>query len=163
MMAVAPERNGAGDDLADMHGRFVDASGPHRLVRDQHVLGVEEQDPHLLDRLMSHRRLEIVTERVPTRQNGPAFNAGLKQAERTRFRDLQCADDAVAQAFAAKGVGIRGEQIADPAKSGNQPPGLGLRIATGNRQREQIFDQLMIEERPAAAFEQALAKAGTVP
>ena len=43
------ERDRAGDHLADMDRRFVDRPLPQRLVGDQHVLGVEEQHPHLLD------------------------------------------------------------------------------------------------------------------
>ena len=46
------ERDGARDHLADMDRGLVDASAPHRLVGDQHVAGVEEQDADLLDRRM---------------------------------------------------------------------------------------------------------------
>ena len=48
------ERDGAGDHLAIMDRGFVDATLPQSLIREQHVLGVEEQDPDLLRPSVGH-------------------------------------------------------------------------------------------------------------
>ena len=68
------ERDGAGDDFADMDRRFVDRALPQRLVGDQHVLGVEEQDAHFLGPPVRHCGVEIVAERVPARQHRLALD-----------------------------------------------------------------------------------------
>ena len=45
----------------------------------------------------------------------------------------------------------------------DQRLGQRLGVAARDGQSEQIFDQLMVEQRLRPAFEQALAKAGAVP
>ena len=78
----------AADHLADIDRRLVDRASPHRLVADQHVLGVEEQDAHPLDRRMGHRRLEIIAQRLPARQDRPPLDPGFEQPQRARLGDL---------------------------------------------------------------------------
>src|SRR3954471_14889375 len=60
MMIAVACRSSARRILADMHRRFVDRSFPHRLVGDQHVLGIEEQHAHPLDRLVRHVDAKII-------------------------------------------------------------------------------------------------------
>ena len=152
------ERDRAADDFADMDRGFVDRALPHRFVGDQQILGVEEQHAHFLDRRMGHRRLQIIAERLPARQQGPALDARFEQAQRGRLGDLERGDCAFAQAGAGKRLGVGRQQRPDPAELGDQLLRLRLGVAPRDGQREQIFDQLMIEQRLGAAFEQALAQ-----
>lgn len=126
-------------------------------------LGVEEQDPYLLDRRMAHRRLQIVAQRIPARQDGSPFNPRFEKAERARLRDLQRADDSVGQPFAAQRFGVRAKQRTDAAEPGDKASGLLLRVAPRDGKGKEVFDQLMIEQRLAATFEQALAEPGAMP
>jgi len=71
--------------------------------------------------------------------------------------------DAFAQAFALQGLGIGSEQRTDAAKLRNQLLRLRFRVAARNSQREQIFDQLMVEQSLWPAFEKAAPQAGAVP
>ena len=65
---------------------------PQRFVGEQHVLGVEEQDPDFFDPPVRHRRVKIIGERVPARQQRPAFEACFEQAQRNGLGDLECGD-----------------------------------------------------------------------
>ena len=49
-----------------------------------------------------------------------------------------------------------------PPKLADQRLGHRLGVAAWNGQGEQIFDQLMVEQRLAAALEQALAEPGAM-
>ena len=75
---------------------------PQRLVGDQHVLGVEEQDAHLLDPLVRHCRVEIIAERVPARQDRLALDPRFEQPQRGRFGDLERGDGRIGQPLAAQ-------------------------------------------------------------
>ena len=59
---------------------------------------------------------------------------------------------------ATQRLGIGGEQPGDAAEFGEQSLGQRLGILTRNRRRQQIFDQLVIEQRLAALLEQPLAQ-----
>ena len=96
------KRDGAGDDFADMDRGLVDRSGPQRLIGEEEVLGVEEQDADLLDRQMGHGRGEIIAKRVPARQHRPVLDPRFEQAARGRLGDLERGDHAVGQALAAQ-------------------------------------------------------------
>jgi hypothetical protein len=157
-----PKLDGAGDDFADMDGRFIDAARPHRLVRDQHVARVEEKDAHLFDRAVRHGRLKIIAQRLPTRQDRAVFNACFEQAHGAGFRDLERPDDAIGQAFATERIGIGGEQRADAAETGDEGLRLILGVASRNGEREEILDQFVVEQGLPAALEQALAQSATV-
>ncbi len=111
---------------------------------------------------MGHRCLQIIAERFPARQDRPAFDAGFQQPERARLGDLQGPDHPIAKPFAAQCPGIGRQQRPDSAEPGDQCLGLGLGVAAGNGEGEQIFDQLMIEQGLFTAFKQPLAKAGSM-
>jgi hypothetical protein len=85
-----------------------------------------------------------------------------QQPQRRRLGDLQRGDHNFGQPFALERLRIGGKQGAHTAKLGDQGLRLRLRIATRNGQREEIFDQLMIEQSLRPSLEQALAKAGAV-
>jgi hypothetical protein len=104
-MAVAPQRDGAGYDFADVHRSLVDRPAPHRFVGDQHVLGIEEQHPDFLDQLVPHGRLEIVAQSVPTGDQGALFDPRFQQPLGGRLGDGQGADHAFAEALAAEHLG----------------------------------------------------------
>ena len=90
----------------------MSASGALADIRSQHVfltvprfpppfLHVEKGDAHFLDRSVVHRRLEIVAERLPARQQGAAPPPGLEQTQRGRLGDLERADDPFVEPFTA--------------------------------------------------------------
>ena len=62
----------------------------------------------------------------------------------------------------ASASAIGGQHAADPAEFAQQRLGERLGVAARDREREQIFDQLVIEQRLAAALEQPLAQPGAV-
>ena len=105
---------------------------------------------------MGHRRLQIVAKRVPARQDWPPFNPGFEQAQRGRLSDLERADDSIAEARAPQRVGICGQQRADTAELGDQALGERFGVAAGKSEGEQIFDELLVEQRLGAALEQSL-------
>ena len=124
--AVAPKRDGAGDHLADVDRGFVDRALPQRLVREQHVLGVEEEDADLLGPTVGHGRVQIVAERVPARQNRLPFDPRLEQPQRGGLGNLECGDGGVAQALPPSRLPALAKS------SGPMPPkSLSSRLASG--------------------------------
>jgi hypothetical protein len=156
-------RHGALHHFADVHRRLVDGSAPHRFVGDQHVLRIEEEDAHFLHRRMGHRRLQIVLQSLPARKHGPALEPRFQQPQRRRLGDLQRGDHALAESFALERFRVGRKQRTDAAKLGDQLLRLRFRVSAGDGEREQIFDQFMVEQRLRPAFEKAPAKSGPMP
>ena len=111
---------------------------------------------------MAHRRLKIIAERVPARQDRAALDLGFEQAKRGRLGDLERADGAFAKPFGAQGLGRGIEQRADAAEARDKLLGQRLGVAARDGEGEQIFDQFMIEQGRIASSEQAFAKARAV-
>ena len=59
----------------------------------------------------------------------------------------------------AERLGIRGQHATDPAELAHQRLGECLGVAARNGDREQVFDEFVVEQRVAAALEHAFAKA----
>ena len=106
--------------------------------------------------------MEIVAKSVPAREDWSALGPGFEKAKSGGLGDLESADHGFAQAFAAKSVGACRQQWADPAEFRDQLLRLGLGVAARDRESEKIFDQLVVEERLAAAFEKPLAEPRSV-
>lgn len=112
-----------------------------------------------LDRVVCHVGAEIIEQRLPIGENRSFADVGLKQTNRGRMRDLDRRGRDFAHALhPAERLGIRGEHPADPTEFAHQRLGERLGIPAGNGDREQVFDQFVIEQRVAAAFEQAFAQ-----
>ena len=142
----------AAHDLADVDRGFVDRALPHRLVGDQHVLRVEEEDADPLDRLVRHVGAEIVEQGLPRAEHRPLLDLLLEQPQRRRLGDLERRRRAFAD-------------LADPRDRRRRRPPAGRRsrrtrcisfLASGLVSRrgigeaEQIFDELVVEQRVRA-------------
>ena len=112
---------------------------------------------------MGHRCLQIISQRIPTGQDWSPLHPRFKQPQRRSLCDLERTDDAVAKSLAPERVGVGRQQRADPAEVGNQLLRQWLGISPRDGEREEIFNQLMVEQRLPAPVEQALAEAGAVP
>ena len=116
------ERDGAGDDFADMDRGFVDRPRHIASFASSMFLALRNSTRTSSTGEWRHRRLEIIAERVPAREDRPAFDTGFEQAQRRRLGDLQRRDHAVAQAFAPQRFGAGRQQRADAAESARSAP-----------------------------------------
>lgn len=147
------------DDLADIDRRLVDRSLADQLVADQHVLGVEIEAADALYGQVPHVGLEIVEQRLPVGEHRLLADLAGEQAERGGPGDHQRADRSVAEAGGALDrFGRRGEQRSVTAEFGEQFFRQRLGVAAGDGEGEEIFDQLVIEQRLVTALEQPLAQ-----
>ena len=143
---------------------FVDRALPHWLVADQHVLRIEEQDPHPLDRQVRHVGVEIIEQSLPRAEHRPAFHILLEQPQRRRLGDLERRHRGFAEvAHPLDGLGIGRQQSAETPKIADQAFGERFRVLALDREAEQIFDQFMVEQCVRSAVEQSLPEAGAVP
>lgn len=115
-----------------------------------------------LDHAVGHVGMEIIGQRLPARQHRLLLERRLQQAERRSLRHLQRRHRALAQLRLSQGCGVGTQQRAQAAELGDQAPCQRLGIPPRNGEGEQIFDQLMIEQRLRPAGDQPLAQPRTV-
>ncbi len=124
---------------------------------------LEMEDAEALDRVMRHVGAQIVEQCLPIGQDRPLGYLRAQQAERGGMDGLQGGDAGLAHALHPRQrFGIGSQEAGDAAEFVEQRLGERLGILPRDRQREQIFDQLVIEQRVRPALEQATAQARAV-
>jgi len=89
-------------------------------------------------------------------------STGFEQTQGAGLGDFERPDHAFGEALPAQRVGISIEKGSKPAELFDQRLGFFLGVTPGDREGQQIFDQLVIQQCPCSAFEQALPKARAV-
>ena len=101
----------AADDFAGVNGGLVDGTLACHLVADQHVLAVQIQRAHALNRQMRHIGAQIIEQRLPRRQDRQLAHGFAEQAKRRHLDYLQRRNAGFAHPFFLQDtVGVCGQQ-----------------------------------------------------
>ena len=121
------------------------------------------QDAEPFDHVVRHIGMKIIGQRLPVRQHRRRARTGAHQPDRGRVRDADRRDAGLAHAGQARQRGgIGGEHAGQPAELAQQCLGERLGILPRDRQREQIFEQFVVEQ-PLGIGQQPRAQPGAVP
>lgn len=154
----------AADHLARIDRGLIDRTVGHMIIADQHVAGIEVEHPHPLYLQICHVGAKIVEQCLPAGEDRLLLHRGAQQAQGRRLRDLQGRDAGVAHSGkAGERVPVGAEHAADSPEIVEQRLGKRFGVAARYRKRQQIFDQLMIEQRLGAALGQAPTQTRPVP
>jgi len=144
-------------DLARIGRRLVHRSLAKALVADQDIAVVQEKDPELLRQRMRQPGVQIIGHSVEIREHRAVDGPALKGANPAGLHELQRSRSAFAKPFNPRQfAGRRGKQGRQVAELGQQFLGQRLRVAPGNGERQDIFEQLVIVKSLGAAGQQAL-------
>jgi hypothetical protein len=131
-----------------------------RLIGDQHVLAVEVEDAELFDVAMGHRRLAVVQERVPGRQDRPFQDPGPGHPVAHGLHQFQFEHDLVAHAVdLLQARGRSGEDMVEVAEPGQKRLGERFGVPPPDRAIQHHFQQLVIRHRIRPAVGEALFQA----
>lgn len=110
----------------------------------------------IFDRRMRHRRVQIILQGIPAEKHRPSLQPRLQQPQSSRLGDLERRDHPF-------GLRVRGKEWTNSVELGDQRLRLCLCIPARDREREEVFDQFVVEQCLRTAFEKTLAKAGPMP
>ena len=155
------------DHLARVDGHMVDRALGLFLVRDQHVLAIEEQDAELFGFAVAHRGMAIVQQRIPGRQNGLVHHPCPHQPLGRGFDNLQLLHNRFAHALDhQKPSGSGRDDAVEIAKCVKKLSCQGFHVLAGNGAEQEKLQQFVIGHRPRPTLHeagtQALAMIGNI-
>ena len=151
-------------NLPRVDGGVVDGAAGLRLVGQQAVAAVQEQDAELLHPLAREGGVEVVHQPVPVAQHGPVHHLGAHQAQGGGLHRLQCGGPGLAHALDRLQLGHRGgDGVGVAAEARQQRAGDGLGVAPGQGQEQHHLQQLVVRHAVRPGGQQPLAHPLPVP
>ena len=145
--------------LAGIDGHVVDGALALRLVGDQHVLAVEEEDAELLGVAVGHHRAAVGHELVPGRDHRALDDARPRHAVREGLDDAELQPDLGRRArHLHQPVLGSGDDAVEVAEGGEERLGERLHVDALDGVEEQQLEKLVLRHRGVAAGEEALAQ-----
>ena len=121
------------------------------------------QHAHPFHPQMGHVGAQIVEQRLPVGEYRPRRHVVAQHPQGGGLHDLDRRDAGVAHArHAGDRLPVGRHQAANAAKFAQQQFGQRLGVAARDGERQQIFDQFMIQQRLAARISQFLPQPGAV-
>ena len=144
-------------NLPGVDGNMVDRPLRLRLVRDQDVLAVEEENPELLRLAMCHRGVAVVQNRVPARDHVRLQDARPRHPVGGRLNHLQVGDHRVAHALhAPQPMCIGGQNPVEIAEGVQKPPRQRFHVLPGDRAKQKQLQKFVIRQRLGTALQEPL-------
>ena len=143
---------------------MIDRALGLRLISDEPVFGIEEQDAELLDPLPRQHRVQIGEQLFPIVQNGAFAHFFPRQTQCGGLDAAQRGDAGLPQALnLAKFLHRRTDGPGEGPKAPQQGAGDRLGVAPGQSQKQHHFQQFVIQQRIRPGAQQLFAHAGAMP
>ena len=143
---------------------MIDRALGLRLISDEPVFGVQEQDAELLDPLARQYRVQIGEQLFPIIQNGAVAHLFPRQPKRGGLDAAECGNAGLPQALnLAEFLDWGADGAREGPKAPQQGAGDGLGVAPGQSQEQHHFQQFVIQQRIRPGAQQLFAHAGAMP